>query len=166
MRMNDWKETFVELVLPLARAHQVVLDVRPFGHTVLRPPQPVIEPVQVQPVVRLRGVPHVPLTDDTKGLFSEKHFATVKPGAVIINTSRGAVIDEKALLTALESKRVKAAGLDVLTDEPDIERSALLHYAKTHDNLILTPHCGGFSHDAVKIVCRRAAEKIVEHLNL
>ena len=109
---------------------------------------------------------HVPLTDDTKGLFSEKHFAAVKPGAVIINTSRGAVIDEQALLAALESKRIKAAGLDVLTDEPDIERSALLHYAKTHDNLILTPHCGGFSHDAVKIVCRRAAEKIVEYLNL
>ena len=76
------------------------------------------------------------------------------------------MVDEQALLDALESKRIKAAGLDVLTDEPDIERSALFHYAQTHDNLILTPHCGGFSHDAVKVVCRRAAEKIVEHLNL
>ena len=90
----------------------------------------------------------------------------VKPGTILINTSRGAVIDEKALLDALESKRIKAAGLDVLTDEPHIEKSALFHYAQTHENLILTPHCGGFSYDAVKIVCHRAAEKIVEHLNL
>jgi lactate dehydrogenase-like 2-hydroxyacid dehydrogenase len=52
-----------------------------------------------------------------------------------------------------------------LVDEPEIEKSPLAQYAKTHDNLILTPHCGGFSHDAVKIVCRRAAEKITEHLN-
>jgi len=109
---------------------------------------------------------HVPLSDDTKGLFSENHFSAVKTGTILINTSRGAVIDEKALLDALESKRIKAAGLDVLTDEPQIEKSPLLQYAKTHDNLILTPHCGGFSHDAVKIVCHRAAEKIVEYLNL
>ena len=109
---------------------------------------------------------HVPLSDVTKGLFSQKCFRDVKAGTILINTSRGAVIDEQALLDALESKRIKAAGLDVLTDEPDIERSALFHYAQTHDNLILTPHCGGFSHDAVKVVCRRALEKIVEHLNL
>ena len=108
---------------------------------------------------------HVPLTDDTAGLFSESCFARVKTGAILINTSRGAVIDEGALLKALEAKRLQAAGLDVLADEPEIEKSSLAQYAKTHDNLILTPHCGGFSHDAVKIVCRRAAEKIVEHLN-
>jgi D-3-phosphoglycerate dehydrogenase len=109
---------------------------------------------------------HVPLTDHTTGLFSKKHFEMIKPGAILINTSRGAVVDETAMLEALESNRLGAAGLDVLTDEPGIEKSLLLRYAQTHDNLIITPHCGGFSHDAVKIVCRRAAEKIVEHLNL
>ena len=126
-----------------------------------------IKPVSLEELARTSDfiTLHVPLTDDTKELFSEKLFAVVKPGAVLINTSRGAVIDEKALLIALESERIKAAGLDVLTDEPDIGKSALLHYAQRHDNLILTPHCGGFSHDAVKIVCRRAAEKILEHLN-
>jgi D-3-phosphoglycerate dehydrogenase len=61
---------------------------------------------------------------------------------------------------------LQAAGLDVLTDEPDVEKSVLFRYAQTHDNLIITPHCGGFSYDAVRIVCRRAAEKIVEYLNL
>jgi D-3-phosphoglycerate dehydrogenase len=52
-----------------------------------------------------------------------------------------------------------------LNDEPEVEKSPLAQYAKTHHNLVLTPHCGGFSHDAVKIVCRRAAEKIVAYLN-
>ncbi|MHC4072492.1 MAG: NAD(P)-dependent oxidoreductase [Planctomycetota bacterium] len=129
---------------------------------------PRITPVSLDELARTSDfiTLHIPLTDDTKGLFSEKYFAIVKTGAILINTSRGAVIDEKALLDALASERIKAAGLDVLTAEPDIERSELFHYAQTHDNLILTPHCGGFSHDAVKIVCRRAAEKIVEHLNL
>ena len=61
--------------------------------------------------------------------FSEKYFAAVKTGSILINTSRGAVIDEKALLDALESKRIKAAGLDVLADEPNIEKSALFPYA-------------------------------------
>jgi len=126
-----------------------------------------ISPVSLEELARTSDfiTIHVPLTDDTKGLFSESCFAQVKAGAILINTSRGAVIDESALLRALESKRLKAAGLDVLTDEPEIEKSPLTRYAKTHQNLILTPHCGGFSHDAVKIVCRRAAEKIVEHLN-
>jgi phosphoglycerate dehydrogenase-like enzyme len=108
---------------------------------------------------------HVPLTNVTKGLLSKACFALVKIGAILINTSRGAVIDESALLNALESKRLKAVGLDVLSDEPEVKKSPLVQYARTHQNLILTPHCGGFSHDAVKIVCRRAAEKIVEYLN-
>ena len=109
---------------------------------------------------------HVPLTENTTGLFSKKHCALVKPGAILINTSRGAIVDEQGLLTALESNQMGAAGLDVLADEPDIQNSPLYRYARAHDNLIITPHCGGFSHDAVKVVCRRAAEKIVEHLDL
>jgi D-3-phosphoglycerate dehydrogenase len=129
------------------------------------PPQ--IEPVSLEELAQTSDfiTIHVPLTDETRGLFSESCFTRLKAGAILINTSRGAVVDEGALLSALESKRLKAAGLDVLTDEPEIEKSPLAQYAKAHDNLILTPHCGGFSHDAVKIVCRRAAEKITEHLN-
>jgi D-3-phosphoglycerate dehydrogenase len=129
------------------------------------PPQ--ITPVSLEELARTSDfiTIHVPLTEDTNGLFSQSCFEQVKTGAIFINTSRGAVIDESALLNALESKRLKAAGLDVLNDEPEVEKSPLAQYAKTHHNLVLTPHCGGFSHDAVKIVCRRAAEKIVAHLN-
>jgi D-3-phosphoglycerate dehydrogenase len=148
-------------------AHAFGMDIVGYDPFVDKFP-PRITPVSLEELARTSDfiTIHVPLTDNTKGLFSEKHFAAVKAGSIFINTSRGAVIDETALLEALESKRIRAAGLDVLTDEPQIEKSLLLPYAKTHDNLLLSPHCGGFSHDAVKIVCRRAAEKIIEHLNL
>jgi D-3-phosphoglycerate dehydrogenase len=148
-------------------AHAFGMDIVGYDPFVDKFP-PRITPVSLEELARTSDfiTIHVPLTDNTKGLFSEKHFAAVKAGSIFINTSRGAVIDENALLEALESKRIRAAGLDVLTDEPQIEKSLLLPYAKTHDNLLLSPHCGGFSHDAVKIVCRRAAEKIIEHLNL
>jgi len=130
------------------------------------PPQ--IKPVSLEELVRTSDfiTIHVPLNKDTRELLSEDLFAILKREAILINTSRGAVVDEKALLNGLESSRLLAAGLDVLTDEPDVEKSPLFKYAQTHDNLIITPHCGGFSHDAVRIVCRRAAEKIVEYLTL
>jgi D-3-phosphoglycerate dehydrogenase len=108
---------------------------------------------------------HVHLSDATRGLISAAVFAALKPGAVFLNTSRGAIADEAALLAGLESGRIGAAGLDVLEGEPDIAHHPLVAYARRHDNLLITPHCGGYSPDAVRIVCRRAAEKILERLD-
>ncbi len=107
---------------------------------------------------------HVHLSDETRGLLSAELLANIKPGAIVINTSRGAVIDEGALLAGLESGRIGAAGLDVLDGEPDIDQHPLIVYSRSHDNLIVTPHIGGFSPDAVRVVCRRAAEKIIAKL--
>jgi D-3-phosphoglycerate dehydrogenase len=109
---------------------------------------------------------HVHLNDETRGLVSAALLRHVKPGAVLINTSRGAIVDEGALLAALESGRLGGAGLDVLEGEPAIDGHPLVRYARTHANLLITPHIGGFSPDAVRVVCRRAAEKILEHLGL
>ncbi len=109
---------------------------------------------------------HVHLSDETRGLLSPDLLAAIKPGAIVINTSRGAIIDEAALLAGLESGRIGAAGLDVLDGEPDIAGHPLIAYAQSHDNLIVTPHIGGFSPDAVRVVCRRAAEKIMAKLGL
>lgn len=103
---------------------------------------------------------HVHLTPETQGLVSRDCLAKVKPGVVIINTSRGAIIDEQALLEGLKANRIHGVGLDVLTDEPDIESNPLVKYSKEHDNVLITPHCGGFSPDAVRIVCTHAAKKI------
>ena len=109
---------------------------------------------------------HVHLNDETKGLVSAALLERVKPGAVLINTSRGAIVDESAMLAALKSGRLGGAGLDVLEGEPAIANHPLIAYAREHGNLLITPHIGGFSPDAVRIVCRRAAEKILEHLGL
>ncbi len=109
---------------------------------------------------------HVHLTDETRGMLTEKLFKKVKSGAIFINTSRSGICDEDALLNGLLSGRLAGAGLDVLSGEPDIEDSPLVAYARTHDNLIITPHIGGFSPDAVKLVCDRAMGKILKKLNL
>ena len=107
---------------------------------------------------------HVHLSDDTSGLVSEKLLNRCKKGVVIINTSRGQIIDETALLNGLLSGHIGAAGLDVLTGEPEISNHPLVEYARMNDNLLITPHCGGYSPDSLSLVCARAAEKIKNKL--
>ncbi len=109
---------------------------------------------------------HVHLNAETTGLVSKALLNEVKLGAVLINTSRGAIVDEAAMLAALESGRLAGVGLDVLEGEPKIDDHPLVRYSRTHPNVLITPHIGGFSPDAVRIVCRRAADKILEHLKL
>lgn len=103
---------------------------------------------------------HVHLSDETRGLVSSSLIKKCKKNVIIINTSRGQIIDETALLEGLKNGNIGAVGLDVVSDEPNIEKSSLVKYAVENENVLITPHCGGFSPDAVKIVCRRAAEKI------
>ena len=102
---------------------------------------------------------HVPLTDDTRGLVSRERIALLQPGSILINTSRGEIVDEAALLDALVTGRVAAAGLDVLAGEPDVQNHPLRRYAERHHNLLITPHIGGFSPDAVRIAVRFAATR-------
>jgi phosphoglycerate dehydrogenase-like enzyme len=103
---------------------------------------------------------HVHLSPETTGLATKALIDSMKPGAFLINTSRGAIVDEGALLAALESGRLGGAGLDVLEGEPETANHPLVRYAKGHDNLLITPHVGGFSPDAVRVVCAHAAGKI------
>jgi D-3-phosphoglycerate dehydrogenase / 2-oxoglutarate reductase len=107
---------------------------------------------------------HVPLNHQTRGMLGPREFGLVKPGAIFINTSRGGLIDEHALLQALADGRIRAAGIDVLEGEPAIDHHPLVGYAREHDNLIITPHIGGFSPDAVKVVVAHAARRIVSVL--
>jgi phosphoglycerate dehydrogenase-like enzyme len=109
---------------------------------------------------------HVPLTRENSGLVSRECFQRMKRGAVFVNTSRGDLIDEAALLDALESGHLAAAGLDVLQGEPDVEAHPLRQYALKRPNLLITPHVGGYSPDAVRVVVRFSAERILRHLGL
>ena len=107
---------------------------------------------------------HVPLNASTTGLLGRAEFLEVKPGAILINTSRGEITDEGAVRDALLTGRLAAAGLDVLQGEPEVRDHPLRQYAATHDNLIITPHIGGFSPDAVHIVVKFAAERVLPYL--
>ena len=87
---------------------------------------------------------HSPLTPETKRMFNAQTFAAMKLGAFFENTSRGGVVDEVALLAALQSGHLGGAALDVREVEPPKERSAF----ETMDNVILLPHIGSFTHEA------------------
>jgi D-3-phosphoglycerate dehydrogenase len=89
---------------------------------------------------------HVPLRPDTAGLIGAEELGMLPAGAVVVNTSRGEVLDEAALVDALASGRLGGAAVDVIAGESDEEsrsRSPLLAYARDHDNVIVTPHLAG-----------------------
>jgi len=100
---------------------------------------------------------HVPLSAETKGLIGQKEIALMKPTAYLINTSRGAVLDEGALVTALQEKKIAGAGLIVFTVEPPPVRSPLLKL----DNAVVTPHIGGITEEAIAEMSRMTAEECV-----
>ncbi len=87
---------------------------------------------------------HVPLTSQTRGFISDREFGLMKPSAIIVNTCRGPVIDEAALLRALKGKQISGAGLDVTEVEPIETSNALLKM----DNVFLLPHLAGLSIEA------------------
>ena len=108
---------------------------------------------------------HVPLEKDTVGMFGAKELALLPPGAVLVNTSRGAVLDETALLQALESGHLAGAALDVVQNEAKFGvRSPLVRYAKTHGNLLLTPHLGGATVESMAMTEAFMADKLKRFL--
>jgi phosphoglycerate dehydrogenase-like enzyme len=80
-----------------------------------------------------------PLTAETRGLVSAKVIMALRKNAILVNVARGAVIDEPALVLALQSRAIRAAGLDVFTEEPPASDSALWELP----NALITPHAGG-----------------------
>ena len=106
---------------------------------------------------------HVPLTAQTSGMIGEKQVRLLKDGVILINTSRGEILDELAIVAGLEAGKIAAVGADVLTGEPpSTDANPLLAYARHHDNVILTPHIGGFSPDALRAVIRLMCSRIRE----
>ena len=108
---------------------------------------------------------HVSLNQTSEGLFSSRAFGAMKKGALLVNTSRGAVVDEEALLRALESGQLGGAALDTVRDEIGLDAtSPLIRYAAEHRNLILTPHIGGAAADARERCEVFMAQRLVELL--
>jgi D-3-phosphoglycerate dehydrogenase len=89
---------------------------------------------------------HLPLTEETRMMIGARELALMPEGSYLVNTSRGAIVDEDALLTALDSRHLTGAALDVLTDEG----RGLIFYAQTHSNLLITPHLGGCTWESME----------------
>lgn len=101
---------------------------------------------------------HLPLSDLTERMIGDEQFAAIKPGAVLVNTARGQLVDEAALLRALDSGRVSVAALDTLAHEPaTTETSPLVGHA----NVIVTPHSAGSTWDSWRVRLENGFSNIV-----
>ena len=101
---------------------------------------------------------HCPLTENNFHMIAEDELALMKPDALLINTARGGLIDEQALLRALEKQEIGAAALDVLEEEPPSVNNALTNYCS--DNLLITPHIAWASRESRQRLIDEIAENI------
>lgn len=99
---------------------------------------------------------NVPRAD--RPLIGRKELAAMKPGAVLVNTARGGIIDEDALITALRDGKLRAAGLDVFDDEPPAPENPLLEM----DNVVLSPHIGGLTREGGERLALHSVRNVID----
>ena len=103
---------------------------------------------------------HVPLTDETRGMIGARAFALMRPSAILINTARGPVVDEQALLEALANQKLAGVGLDVFNEEP----LPADHPLTKLDNVVCTPHIAAQTKEAMVGMSVQAAQNILHVL--
>jgi D-3-phosphoglycerate dehydrogenase len=103
---------------------------------------------------------HLRLSRDTEGFLGARQFALMKKSAILLNTARGAIVDERALVEALSAGRIAGAGLDVFSTEP----LPAGHPLAALPNVVLTPHCAGITPEALEAGLRMAVENIWDFL--
>jgi glycerate dehydrogenase len=136
---------------------EVLISVRP-GSTDAPPAGrlPIDEVLRSSDFVSL----HCPLTPDTKNMIDARALGLMKPGAFLVNTARGALIDEPALVDALRKNRLAGAALDVISREPPPADHPIIEAAKKLDNLLVTPHCAWSAREARERLLNETAENI------
>lgn len=102
---------------------------------------------------------HCPLTDATRDLLSRERIAQMKPGAILVNTSRGPVVDEEAVAEALEDGRLFAAGLDVFRNEPQVPERL-----RRAENAVLTPHLGSGTRETRNAMARMVWDEVLRRV--
>lgn len=111
---------------------------------------------------------HVHLNEETTGIIDKRALGIMKPTALLINTSRGKIIDEKALLEALTNKTISGAGLDVVDGEwlsnQELISHPLIEYSRCNNNLVIVPHIGGSTFESINLARVFMAKKIKEHV--
>jgi D-3-phosphoglycerate dehydrogenase len=146
----------------------LVCDARPFREVFQGWPAEGVVPVAFETLLRESDAIsiHIHMTPENRHLFDAKTFARMKSGSVLINTSRGDIVHEKALIEALESKHLAAYGADVLHGEgrENMEDNLVVRYAQKHENVIITPHMGGGTHFSIIEARRFMADKVVAAL--
>ena len=103
---------------------------------------------------------HSPLLPETHHLFNTEVFRQMKPGALLVNTARGPIVDEAALASALDARQLAGAALDVLEQEPPVNSPLF-----GRDNVILTPHTSFYSVESLEELQTKAAEEVVRVLS-
>lgn len=135
---------------------------RILAHSRGRVDDPAVEAVTLDALLAASDVVivHAPLTEATHHLLDVDRIARMRTGAFLINVSRGAIVDNQALLAALETGQIGGAGLDVVEDEPDPPRALI-----DRRDVIVTPHIAFSSEASLAELRRRAAEEVVRVLN-
>ncbi len=103
---------------------------------------------------------HVPLTEETRKLLDEREFSLMKPEAFLVNTSRGGVVDERAMIKALSTGKLAGAGLDVFEKEPPDPENLLFKF----DNVVVTPHMASHTVESLRKMAVEVAEGVVKVL--
>ena len=108
---------------------------------------------------------HIHLNEQNRGFLGRESIAKMKKGAVLINTSRGAIVDEAALLEALEKGHLSSAAVDVIDGEwqENLREHPMIAYARAHDNLIITPHIGGVTYESQDMALSASAQKLKDY---
>ena len=129
---------------------------------------PGVQPVDIDTLLRESDAVsiHIHMTPENRHIFNAEAFAKMKPGAILVNTSRGGIIDEAALCAVLDSGKLAAFGADVIEGErlADMNEAPMIRYARDHDNVILTPHIGGCTTKSINDARLFSARKLVHYL--
>lgn len=111
---------------------------------------------------------HIHLNEENTGFLGRNEFCQMKPNSILLNTSRGKIIDEAALLEALQNKIIAGAGLDVIDGEwlsnEERAKHPLIKYAGQNENLIIVPHIGGSTYESITGARIFIAQKLSEYL--
>lgn len=103
---------------------------------------------------------HCPLTTETEDLISEIEFEKMQNHAILINTARGGIVNERALANAIKAEKIAAIAFDVLCEEPPSDKNSPLFEIADQDNVILTPHIGWASQEAMQALSDQVIENI------
>jgi glyoxylate reductase len=162
---SDLKGKIFGVVGPGRIGRAVTRRARAFGMTVIgcgRSPRDEVDPddpprVSLDDLLRRSDVVsiHLPLNDETRGLFNGERLARMKPGSWLLNTSRGPIVEEEALVQALESEHLAGAGLDVFESEPAVHPGLL-----ASDRVVLMPHAGSATQETRREMARMVVEDV------